>query len=278
MEIDDSLDSIESLLTPDFDQENVWDLIPFFRTIRRSRVTGSANQHQRLINIGVEWLCKGFSMFGDFSALDVFADTLSDIGYIPEHWLTYVEHLDPKKHDKLAIKLQLAVEFLKRIKLLDSERDMELIDFATFKVGHHSLRFRKGVLMLTKKRVISIGKDVPHDRSCYILYPDIEEKDYYGSLDYLDLELIDRVETVLKRFHNKVDLWSDRVEYLRTSPRHLYGPLFFKMKLADKVHVQTGKFRVQISLKNVKDKDRLKERLEIWEDKIRIFAEEPKIG
>ncbi len=181
--------------------------------------------------------------------------------------------MNPKDHEKQAIVYELAVEFLKSIGMLDSDEQVEVIDYGDFGVGHKSGRSRAGVIVLAQESIFVVGKDNPHDRSCYIIYPDLEEKAYYGSVNYIELGQVDKVEKVWEPLHKKVDLWSDRIDYLRTTPRHLYGPLFFKTRMPDKVEIQRGEFRVQVRPKATKDKDALKDRLEGLDGKIRSYVE-----
>ncbi len=38
------------------------------------------------------------------------------------------------------------------------------------------------------------------------------------------------------------------IDYMKVKPRHLYGPLFFKTQLSDKVKIGHGKFQLAIRL------------------------------
>lgn len=42
------------------------------------------------------------------------------------------------------------------------------------------------------------------------------------------------------------------MEYVKISPRHFYGPLFFKTQLSDKVRGKVGDFKINIRLSDIK--------------------------
>jgi hypothetical protein len=265
MDVDEALDEIESMIRGDFDPEKPEKFGPILGAFRTSRSPVTGEQHLRLIGIAIQLLTMGYPSLGPLSTLEEFSELLFDSGYRTTQWTDQAKSVNPKKYEKRAIVYELALEFLKSIGLINSDNQVEIIEPGSIDIGHISGRFRYGVIVLVRDRIYVVGKDYPHDRSCYILYPDLEEKSYYGSLDYIDLDKVDKVEKVWKPFHKKVDLWSDRIEYLRTTPRHLYGPLFFKIRMPDKTEIQRGEFRVQVRPEGYKDKNVLKEKLEILE-------------
>jgi hypothetical protein len=109
---------------------------------------------------------------------------------------------------------------------------------------------RHGGVIVTNQRLFSIGADVisttKYMHRYDIFYPDIQEKAYYGVLDYVDLKNIIFSENRYGRFTKRIELELREIEFIKSSPRHFYGPLFFKAQLSDKVDVGRGRFKLSL--------------------------------
>jgi hypothetical protein len=136
-------------------------------------------------------------------------------------------------------------------------------DFFSTHIGEGFNRLRAGGVIITNQRLLSIGVDViattEFKHRYDIFYPDIQEKAYYGVLDFVDLENIIYVENKFGRFTKRIELDLGDIEFVKTRPQHFYGPLFFKKQLSDKVKVGRGHFKLALTpfpIKGVENGDK----------------------
>jgi len=217
-----------------------------------------------MFDIAMEILTKGVSHIGVFSTIYQFSHILFNTGYrgIDPTCRRHAENVNPKEPEVQTIMFELAVEFLKRNNILKSGEAIEILDTGRFVIGKNSGHIRSGPFVVTQNRLLSLGKDRRDDFSCYILYPDVEEHDYYGSVDYIEFDADDTVKLKWGLIMQGLEIWKQNLPHIRTWRRQLYGPLFYRYRLADGAEAKTGKFRLRISLTNFKGRTHLRERLE----------------
>jgi len=231
------------------------------RAIRESPVPITPEQLTQIYDLAIEVPSNGVSSIGIMSSIHQFAYLLHAIGYRSRDWSRHAEYVNPRDHELLAIRFELAVEFLKRNNILRPHESVQLLDVGYYRAGKASRQLRVGIILQTQYRFFVIGRNRRAARGCYIMYPDREEHAYYGTMDYIELEGDDRVESTRSIISwRRISVWKKNVEHCLTYPRYIFGPGHLRWRLAEGEQVQSGEFQVQLSLENFKNKSRLRER------------------
>ncbi|MHA2229918.1 MAG: hypothetical protein ACXADL_11865 [Candidatus Thorarchaeota archaeon] len=212
------------------------------------------DEYEQWIQIGLELMMKGISLLEEHSTSMLFPGFLAVMGYpgtIERPWVidSFLNTSgDSEWLEKFSISLDFYHRFFEQVK--NPEEKPLYFDFCTAFIGEGNNRMRGGCIIVTNQRLISIGADLVKTTEFKhrydIFYPDLQEKAYYGSLDYVDLDNITHVENRYGRFTKQIELELREIEWIKTSPRHFYGPLFFKKQLSDKVKVGKGGFRLSL--------------------------------
>jgi len=211
----------------------------------------TTEQIHRIYDLAIDVLSKGVSTIGSLSTIDAFAHLLFAIGYRTPTWSMQAEFVNPEDPELLAVKFELAADFLKRNNILNPEESVKFLDTGRFyTTGDRSTSSREGVILLTQNRIIVVGGDEDDEYYCTILYPDRAEHAYYGSLDYIELEADDRVEFGRGIILNNLDIWKRNVRHNQTwqALPGTFGRVF------------TGQLKFSILLHDFGNKKRLKER------------------
>ncbi|MFQ5885435.1 MAG: hypothetical protein ACE5IO_10100 [Thermoplasmata archaeon] len=267
--VDEALDEIDVLFDEGFPLKNMGRYGKLIKFIRKSQAPFTAEQQSRIYDNAISLLRKGIHQLADFvHTIDHFADFLLFTGYKANEWLEHAEYVDPENPDMLAIKFELAVKFLREIGILKPGESPEILDYGMVLLGGG--QDRVGVILHTQNRLVVVGKDKVGDRADIILYPELEEHDYspdimeeyayYGAMDYIYLESGNEVKISKSLFGPAIDVSKETIRYLHRSPRHLYGPLFFKTRLSDKVRIETGGIVIRTLLEKFKSSERMAER------------------
>ncbi|MFQ5832303.1 MAG: hypothetical protein ACE5H4_06360 [Candidatus Thorarchaeota archaeon] len=274
--IDDSLDRAERIVQDGYTEEK-WSslenaLLSFGRPPGYPPHPGPATdaQFSRFIDIGVALLEQGYPELGrDIPTLQLFGGILKVCGFVWETDSPFPE-----------------TEYITRRFIEPLLRPNEVVvqvEWGGCELGGFN-RLRSGHILVTTERVLVVGNDIIASTKVaeryYLLYPDIEEKAYYGSLDYLPLEHVEEMELKWGLARKYIQMKLRDIESAKISPRHFYGPLFFKFQLSDKVKEKRGDFQIKIRLGELASKraQDLKKRHETLAEKIRNLAESSKSG
>ncbi|MFX1415606.1 MAG: hypothetical protein ACFFC0_02290 [Promethearchaeota archaeon] len=139
---------------------------------------------------------------------------------------------------------------------LGPREEIMLMEYGGCEMGSFN-RLKPGHIVVTSDRILIIGHEKigstkVADRH-YLHYPDIEEKPYYQSLDFLPLDKVKKVKVNWGLIKKNVAVTLSDIEYVKISPRHFYGPLFFKMQLSDKVKPKVGDFTIWVRLSQLNE-------------------------
>ncbi len=227
-------------------------------------------QFSRFVDIGVALLQQGYPELGrNIPTLQLFGGYLKICGFEGEADSPFpqTEHITRRFIEPL----------------LRPDEAIVQIEWGGCELGGFN-RLRSGHMLVTNERVLVIGNNVigttkVADRH-YLLYPDIEEKAYYGSLDHLPLGHVEEVKLKWGLTKKSIQVKLRNIEYVKISPRHFYGPLFFKFQLSDKVKGTVGDFKINIRLGELVSRrsQDMKKRHETLAEKIRNLAESAKSG
>ncbi|MHA2265998.1 MAG: hypothetical protein ACXAEN_26690, partial [Candidatus Thorarchaeota archaeon] len=103
--------------------------------------------------------------------------------------------------EKFSVSLDFYHKFFERIKH-PKEKPL-YFDYGTICIGKGFNRMRSGGVIVTNQRLLSIGAELNKTTEVKhrydIFYPDIQEKAYYGVLDYVDLKNIISFENIYGR-------------------------------------------------------------------------------
>lgn len=219
-------------------------------------------QLMRLFHLGVEILYQGYYTTGpDIDTLYLFTGLLWTLhldldasGFDDRFTRMYSIGKDPA----MVIFTNLLKNFIERI--CSPFESVQYMERAFVEIGGFN-RHRVGDIILTNTRFFIIGSEYIRTTSYaernYLWYPDLTEKSYYGCLDYIPIEKIAGVEVKYGRKDTKLMLYLQDIDYIKVKPRYFHGPLFFKMRLSDKVVQKAG--TLDLAVRFIKYKDETKE-------------------
>ncbi|MHA2188075.1 MAG: hypothetical protein ACW99V_07530, partial [Candidatus Thorarchaeota archaeon] len=215
------------------------------------------NEHEQWLQMGLDLMMRGISTLDerrDAYTFGFFPAALLVTGYpvdIEKPWV--IDSImstvgNGKVLKRFSVSLDFYHRFFEQIK--HPEEKPLYFDYFTTGIGEGFNRVRSGGVIVTNQRLLSIGADMisttKYIHRYDIFYPDIQEKAYYGVLDYIDLKNIIFSENRYGRFTKRIELELREIEWIKSSPRHFYGPLFFKAQLSDKVEVSRGRFKIAL--------------------------------
>ncbi|MFQ5833934.1 MAG: hypothetical protein ACE5H4_14605 [Candidatus Thorarchaeota archaeon] len=243
MSIEESLERIEQIVKEGYSEEK-WKaleeaLLSFVRPPGHypphdSRPTDE--QFSRFIDVGVALFEQGYPQLIDG------IPTISFFG-------GGLEMNEFDTDNSLPQSLHVTRRFIERH--LRPSEEIVLMEYGGCEMGSFN-RLKSGHIAITNDRILAIGHEVigstkVADRH-YLIYPDLKEKAYYQSLDFLPLDKVKKVKVNWGLTKKNVSVTLRDIEYVKISPRHFYGPLFFKMQLSDKVKSKVGDFTIRIRL------------------------------
>ncbi len=136
---------------------------------------------------------------------------------------------------------------------------LEILYQAEF--GERFNRLRLGFLAVTPSRLFIVGVNrLPgKDRErYYLLYPDLEDKTYYGSLDYIYLDKIKNVRLKYGIFKQEVVIHLQDIDYAKVRTRRIIGPLFYRSGIGEKEKRRTGSFKLYICFLKIPEQSKAK--------------------
>ncbi|MHA2084544.1 MAG: hypothetical protein ACXABD_12380 [Candidatus Thorarchaeota archaeon] len=213
-------------------------------------------EYEQWIQMGLDLMMKGIPTLDErlgaytFSYFPAVLVVMRQPIDIEKPWVidSFVRQLveDNERSKTLTVSVDFYHRFFEQIK--HPEEKPLYFDFFTTGIGEGFNRNRSGGVIVTNQRLLSIGADMistaKYMHRYDIFYPDIHERAFYGSLDYVDLKSIIFSENRYGRLTKRIELELREIEWIKSNPRHFYGPLFFKAQLSDKVEVSRGRFRL----------------------------------
>ncbi|TET06560.1 MAG: hypothetical protein E3J86_14895 [Candidatus Thorarchaeota archaeon] len=258
MDIEKAISRAEEIVLGGYSVEKDWvELQGVLRTISEPTEPHphppTHEQHMRLYRMSVDLMLRGFPVLSQNTLThDIFADIMFRTGFdspfdkrfrgekfsdIPERYFQIADVIFHMMKDVV----ETVVEHSESVMLVDS---------AVVEIGGFNRR-RGGFVAVTENRVFFIGfehvVDKKYSERHYILYPDLETKPHYGSLDYIYLNNIKNVKLDYGR-RDKLVIDLHTIEYTKMKPRYFFGPLFFKTRLDDKVKRRVGPFRLTVRI------------------------------
>ncbi len=258
LDIEDAVSRAEEIVRRGYSVEGSWlELIDVLRLISDPPsphpLPPTHEQHMRLYKIAVELMLQGFpSLSQGVLTQDIFSDIWFLTGFdspFDKRFRMKTSSNIPERYLKVA---DMVFHMMKDVveAVTEHSESVALVDAAVVEIGGFNRR-RGGFVAVTESRVFFIGfehiVDKKYSDRHYILYPDLDTKPYYGSLDYVYLDNIKDVKLDYGR-RDKLVIDLHEVEYAKMKPRYFFGPLFFKARLDDKVKRRVGSFRLTVRI------------------------------
>lgn len=217
------------------------------------------DQYMRLYNLGVNLLEQGYFEMarGAFThlyitvALDHSGFHKTDTGLDGRYTRNYIFG-DTLGNRTL---LYLLADFIKNA----GGEQVEHIVQANTSIGGFN-RQRNGYIAISENRIYLLGREVipaeSYAERYYLWYPDLTEKSYYGCLDYVPLKNLLDARVRYGRLDKNLLLRFRNVDYIKSNPRTLYGPFFFKTRVSDKVQREHGEIQMTVRLPKHEEESR----------------------
>jgi hypothetical protein len=265
LEIEEAVTRAEEIIRSGYSIKENWKelenlMIVFSSPKLHPQPKPTREQYMRVYQMAIDLFKQGFAEpYPNLPSFAYFPGVMRKAGFNSKGIFDnrYCQHIG-SDHPALPIASHMIVSFIEDV-ASESIEFFEILDEAEF--GESFSRFRFGYLAMTSSRLFIVGVNRlpgPDKERYYLLYPDLEDRAYYGSLDYVYLDKIKKVSMKYGRFEHKVVIDLQDIDYIKMWSRHIIGPLFYRSGIVEKTKKRTGSFRLIVHLLKIPEQSKAK--------------------
>jgi hypothetical protein len=269
LEIEEAVSRAEEIIRRGYSIKENWKelerlMIVFMGLEHHLQSRPTQEQYMRVYQMAIDLFKQGFAEpYPNLPSDTYFPGVMLKAGFEPREIFDnrYSQHIGSNNR-ALPISSHMIASFVEDV-ASEPVEFLEILDEAEF--GESFSRFRFGFLAMTPSRLFMVGVNRlpgPDKERYYLFYPDLEDRAYYGSLDYVYLDKIKKVSMKYGRFDHKVVIDLQDIDYIKMWTRHIIGPLFYRSGIVEKVKKRTGSFKLIVRLLRIREqsKEKHKER------------------
>jgi len=265
VEIEEAVSRAEEIIRRGYSLKENWKeleklMIVFMSPEHHPQSRPTREQYMRVYQMAIDLFKQGFAEpYPNLPSDTYFPGVMLKAGFDPRGIFDnrYSQHIGSDNR-ALPISSHMIASFVEDV-ASEPVEFLEILDEAEF--GESFSRFRFGFLAMTSSRLFIVGVNRlpgPDKERYYLFYPDLEDRTYYGSLDYVYLDKIKRVSMKYGRFDHKVVIDLQDIDYIKMRTRHIIGPLFYRSGIVEKMKKRTGSFKLFVRLLKIPEQSNAK--------------------